>query len=105
MKVKTKTKLKINGEIYKPLETYKEDNDTHYRYYVEGWTILISQERNDDIVSMLITENDYSIEYIFSQNDLAPPKYQIACAIKMDELEETFNDLKEPKIWNNNFFR
>ena len=96
MKVNIDTTLIINNKVYQPTKIKKVNRHTHYRYYFEKWTVLITQEDNDSLVSLLMTKNDYTIDKILSDN--LTSNYEIAFAIYMDEIEENFNELKESNL-------
>jgi hypothetical protein len=93
MKVNIDTNLVINNIPYQPIEIKKVDRSTNYRYYIEKWTLMITQEDTDELVGMLMIKKDYTIDKILGDN--YSTDYEITFAVYMDEIEENFNELKE----------
>jgi hypothetical protein len=96
MKVNINTDLIINNNFYQPIEIKKDGRNTNYLYYIEKWSVMITQEDTDELVSMLMIKKETTIDKILKDNLGSP--YEIAFAIYMNEIEENFNRLKDDMV-------
>jgi hypothetical protein len=100
MRVIIENDLTINNIKYKPIEVKKRNKlgtkiiYTDYRYYIEGWNLFITQENNNNIVSIIMTESDETIDSFLKNNHIISPKYKICFAVELTEIEECFLRIK-----------